>query len=148
MALAFVRNRWPFLPLVAALLPGCSSSAGSSPDAADASEADARSCPSQLPSGSDCATTAPRYEGVIAPLLAARCGECHSPSGVESVTLFDTIARIKADSMQVHIFTQIYQCLMPPAAAPPLTSEERETLLQWFVCDAPAGAADAGAATD
>lgn len=130
-----------FLPVLVALSHGCSSSAVAPAvaDAADASEGAASACPSQLPSDSDCAATAPDYETVVAPLLAARCGSCHSPTGIESVTLFDTFPRIKAGMMQVHIFTQIYQCIMPPATAQPLLPAERETLLQWFVCDAPFG---------
>jgi uncharacterized membrane protein len=108
-------------------------------DAGDASNEVAPACPSQLPSDSDCATTAPDYASVIAPVLAARCGFCHSPTGIESVTLFDTFPRIKAGNMQVHVFTQIYDCLMPPANVQQLLPAEREALLQWFVCDAPFG---------
>jgi len=35
------------------------------------------------------------------------------------------------------VLTRIYGCVMPPASAPPLTPEERQTLLSWFVCGAP-----------
>jgi len=139
-----------FLPVLLALLHGCSSSAAAPADvgdAADASEAAPSACPSQLPSDMDCAATAPDYQSVVAPLLAARCGSCHSPTGIESVTLFDTYSRIKAGKMQLHVFTQIYDCLMPPATAPPLLPAERETLLQWFVCDAPFGG-DGSAGSD
>jgi hypothetical protein len=157
--IAFFRQNLLPLFLLVACAEACGNSAGgASPvidasggaavskdgSSGDASDADLSACPSQLPSDSNCADTAPSYDGVVAPIIVSRCTACHSPTGVEAGTLFDTYARIKANMMQVHLFTQVYYCLMPPPGAPPLTGSERETLLQWFVCDAPRGDASPG----
>jgi hypothetical protein len=146
------RSRFFALPLcaLAVLSPACSDSdnapaeAGVSIDAAptdaalDASDAPPV-CSPDLPSDSDCATASPSYEADIAPIFVKRCTVCHSPTGVQAGTLFDTYPRIKADMMQLHVFAQIYNCLMPPPGQVPLTAAERATVLKWFVCDAPFG---------
>jgi hypothetical protein len=35
------------------------------------------------------------------------------------------------------ILNQVFGCLMPPSCAPQLTPDERQKILQWFVCLTP-----------
>jgi hypothetical protein len=126
--------------LCAALLLGSACGPGPAPAVCATVPA---SCPSPQPGYAD-----------VAPIIEARCAPCHFPGGVEAkVHLFATYAEIKKAGVQIDILTQIRGCppKMPPAGSPPLTDDERATLLGWLYCDAPYdggapdGAADAGA---
>jgi hypothetical protein len=136
--------RFRVIILLLWLLPcaGCSSeSTGGAADAAAASEmaddaaSDSPSCPNDLPPDSDCPPAAPSYGAAVAPIIAARCSVCHRPGGLETSMRFSTYA--DAFALRRQMLTTIYACRMPPAGAVPLSTDERQTLLKWFVCGAP-----------
>jgi hypothetical protein len=94
-------------------------------------------CPLDLPDGGDCPTASPSYIDV-APIFAARCSICHQPGGLDSTFRFDSYAAIYNNRQtKLDIFTQIYNCRMPPQCAPNLSPDERKVMLEWFVCGAP-----------
>ncbi len=105
---------------------GGGSSAGGSSSSAE--------CPSDLPDGEACDSRVPSYQLDVAPIVDRRCGGCHYPgnaSGDVFVEQADLYARRQT------VLTRIYACAMPPEGAAPLTAEERQVLLEWFVCGAP-----------
>jgi hypothetical protein len=141
--------KFRFLVLVACLLcaSGCSSGGeggafdgGEPGDAAESDDdaGDAVTCPNDLPDDGDCPGASPSYDLEIAPIIAARCTVCHAPGGVETTKRFSSYA--EAYSLRRQMLTQIYGCRMPPAAGTPLSTEERQKMLKWFVCNAPADA--------
>ncbi len=97
-------------------------------------------CPADLPVDTDCTTAAPFYEDV-APIIERRCTVCHHPGGLEGTLRFGTYE--DAFLLRQKMLFQVYSCRMPPSCAPDLTSDERQIMLKWFVCGAPA-TADAG----
>jgi hypothetical protein len=101
-------------------------------------------CPIDLPDGGDCAMATPFYADV-APIFAARCSVCHQPGGLDVKFRFDSYPAIYNNRQtRIDIFTQIYNCRMPPSCAPNLSPSERKMMLEWFVCSAP-NAPEAGA---
>jgi uncharacterized membrane protein len=122
---------WQRAPLVALLtfmpLAGCASPGDHSNPPAQ--------CTAGLPSDSDCATAAPSYSADIAPLVSARCLECHEAGNKTSPVVLETRAQIYNQRQLVE--TQVYRCAMPPSDGTPLASSERALLLKWLVCGAP-----------
>jgi hypothetical protein len=113
-----------FLLLVGAA--GCSSASGYE-DPADGGA----SCPNPPNS---CSKPIPSYGAVIEPILEQSCITCHGPKGIAGYS--------EATYEQVHeqlepILSQVSGCVMPPPPYPPLTTEQREALLDWLVCGAP-----------
>lgn len=96
--------------------------------------ADGGSCPNDLPA--DCPTPAPTYADDAAPIIEARCFECHGPGGVaqprRDFTTYDGVFAQRGPMLN-----QVYACRMPPEGAMPLLPDERTVLLQWLVCGAP-----------
>jgi hypothetical protein len=106
-------------------------------------------CPLDLPDGGDCPTASPSYLDVT-PVFSTKCSTCHQPGGLAPKFRFDSYAAIYNNRQtRIDIFTQIYNCRMPPSCAPNLSPEERKLMLEWFVCGAPntpdGGLADQGA---
>jgi hypothetical protein len=92
------------------------------------------SCPLDLPTA--CPTPAPSFQTSVFPTIQARCWGCHGDGGIEvSTHPLETYDLVFAQRRSV--LTQVYGCLMPPADASALTSEERAALLGWLVCGAP-----------
>ena len=91
-------------------------------------------CPNDLPGA--CPSPPPSYARDVAPVIAARCGPCHAPGGVEAAQR-DFSAYATVHTQRVTILTQIHACLMPPADAGTLDAAERATLQGWLVCGAP-----------
>jgi hypothetical protein len=89
------------------------------------------SCP---PVSSACPSPAPTY-AEVAPIVAAKCAPCHSPTGVEPNRPYQTYDQLK--KAQIDILTQVRACRMPKPGSEPLTDAERTTLLGWLYCDAP-----------
>ncbi len=120
-----VRGRRPLIACLW-LLAACSGT----PDSSDTGTG----CPNDLPA--DCPADVPDYNADVAPIIADRCLSCHSPGGAgeagHDFTTWDTL-----NAQQTTVLTQVYACKMPPEGAPPLTSAERGTLLDWLVCGAP-----------
>jgi uncharacterized membrane protein len=79
--------------------------------------------------------SAPTFSGDVAPLFAATCQNCHAPGGQEAVLPFTTYDQIANNALM--IIPQVAACRMPIAPVPPLTDEQRQTILEWFGCGAP-----------
>jgi hypothetical protein len=98
-------------------------------------EGDDATCLADAPA--TCPTTGvPSYATQIAPLINQYCvTECHNPSGSASDQKIATYAQISGKATDV--FNQIYSCNMPYQPSPIPTTDERVTLLTWFVCGTP-----------
>ena len=112
------------LTVMAALAAGC----GDGTSAAGTTGG----CPNDLPAS--CPADAPGYKATIAPLLAASCVSCHSPTGT-SVHYLQTYAEVS--TLAGATLDQVYACKMPPVGYPELSATERAELLGWLVCGAP-----------
>lgn len=77
----------------------------------------------------------PSYARDVAPIIEQRCATCHYPGNRQSSDVFTEYDDVYSERQTV--LTRIYACVMPPAAAPALTPDERRTVLSWFVCGAP-----------
>jgi hypothetical protein len=79
----------------------------------------------------------PSYGSDVVPIIQQKCATpaCHSPTGVEPNRPYQTYDDVK--KIQIDILLQVRDCKMPLAGAPPLSDEERATLLGWLYCDAP-----------
>lgn len=88
-------------------------------------------CPNDYPTS--CPVGAPTFAADVAPMIHARCTICHAAG--QQIPTLDTHDQIMAASARV--FAQIHACLMPPPPRPPLTSDERQTILAWIVCGTP-----------
>ena len=122
---------------------GCAGPKGSDADGPDdpsatspaSSVAGEASCTAVLPSG---CSVAPSYAATIEPLVQRACATCHGPGGVASdrdLTTYANVARLEITEL-----IQIYACQMPPADAGAdamLSSDERQEMMQWFVCGYP-----------
>ena len=89
-------------------------------------------CPDDLPSDKDCGGKVPSYQSDVSSTIAARCGTCHGPGGIEAALPLSTHAQLY-DQRRTGL-NQIFTCLIPPACAMNLSSDERATLLLWLVC--------------
>ena len=92
-------------------------------------------CPDDLPAS--CPMPAPTFSADVAPLIQKYCAVCHSPGGAQPnplLTSYDTIAGSINTARDVE--TQLHACKMPPSDEPQPTSDERQTILGWFVCGA------------
>jgi uncharacterized membrane protein len=116
--------------LVAGFIPISISIATSTLLGGGCSDGGAASCPTAYPTA--CPSVAPTFAAVVAPVLHARCTICHAPG--QQVPTLDTYAHISAQSQQV--FFRVQSCAMPPPPRPPLTLDERDTILNWIVCGA------------
>lgn len=103
----------------------CSSSGGGFP------EAGATTCPALLRS---CPKIVPSYSSVVLPILQANCVVCHSPRGGYG---YDESTYAQIHAQQSSILDKVNDCSMPPESYPPLSSTERQALLDWLVCGSP-----------
>jgi hypothetical protein len=110
---------------LALLLAGC----GGEP----AAPAAPRTCALVLPSA--CTPPAPSYAADVSPLIAKHCVPCHMPGGVSRDRPLVTHAQVFA--RRGTVLDQIRRCKMPPPEEPPLADAEANTLMNWFMCDAP-----------
>ncbi len=86
---------------------------------------------------SDCPSAVPSFDRDIAPIVASRCRLCHSPNAIAARVEFDTYPL--AYYWYKVMYAQVYGCQMPPSCAGPMPEDERQTMLKWFVCNAPPG---------
>lgn len=111
-------------------LAACSSS--SNADAGPAS-----SCPNVSTS---CPAAPPSWKNDVQPLIATYCLTCHGDGGIEQ-SRFDYTTYQGVYKARAAMVTQVYQCQMPPLDAsppsPPLTADQRETIVAWLACGAP-----------
>jgi len=112
--------------LLAGLPAACSDAGSGSLDEAGTAECPSlvRACPRQVPS----------YAHEVEPLLANRCVVCHSPYGGYG---FDEETHAEVAAQSGAMLTQVADCMMPPSGMAPLTTAERQALLDWLVCGAP-----------
>ncbi len=95
---------------------------------------DRGSCPNDLPQA--CASNVPSYKTDITPVIGNKCNQCHTDGGPGSAKFdFSTYNNVYAGRSSM--LNQVYACRMPPSDASALTSDERASLLNWFVCHAP-----------
>ena len=92
------------------------------------------SCPSDLPPA--CPTPAPSFSAEVSTIYRTKCEACHAPGGQEANKPFTTLAQIHAEPLST-MLSQVYNCVMPLATAPELTTDERQALLGWLVCMEP-----------
>ena len=92
------------------------------------------SCPRDLPM--TCPMPAPSFAGQVHAIYQTRCQPCHTPGGLESKKPFVTLAQIRAEPLST-MLGQVYNCVMPQAPSAPLTTDERQALLGWLVCEEP-----------
>jgi uncharacterized membrane protein len=122
---ALLRAAW--LSLAAGLLACGSGAPGPSDGGADGS-ACARADPS-------CPNVVPSYANGVRATLEQRCVTCHypnSPLAESSLATYPAAHLVFGAALG-----QVSACLMPPATAPQLSSEERAALLSWLACGAP-----------
>jgi hypothetical protein len=109
----------------------CSNASGN-PDAGTGS-----SCPNVSTS---CPATPPSWKNDVQPLIATYCLACHGDGGIEQ-SQFDYTTYQGVYKNRAAMVTQVYQCQMPPPdaslPAPPLTADQRETIVAWLACGAP-----------
>ena len=82
-----------------------------------------------------CSATALTYDTGIGELLSERCSPCHAADGVEAVRILTDYRHVFGQ--RTGIGTQLVACAMPPVGAPPLSSSERQQILDWLTCRAP-----------
>jgi hypothetical protein len=92
----------------------------------------APACPEDLPAA--CPDPAPTWAADAEPAIARACLACHGGQGPASIVL-STWDDVSAHRREV--LSQVYACRMPPDDAPPLSADDRATLLAWLVCGAP-----------
>jgi hypothetical protein len=96
----------------------------------------AGSCPMDLPSSGGCPQAAPSYARVIAPIVEQRCQGCHYRDNPFSSVVLEEYEGVFAARRTA--LTLVYGCNMPPAEGMPLSAAERQALMLWLVCGAPA----------
>jgi len=118
---------------VAVALAACSSSGPASPAVnMDAATDAGPVCPNDLPAS--CPSMVPSYKTDIAPILATYCVTCHSPTGVAG---YPEVTYADVSKQASSILDTVYQCTMPPIGSSQLTVQQRVTLMDWLVCNAP-----------
>ena len=90
-------------------------------------------CPAPPQMG--CPADALSFDTGIGELLHSRCYPCHSADGVERTRQLTDYAHVSGERMS--IASQLVTCSMPPAGSPPLSSSERQQILDWFACGGP-----------
>jgi hypothetical protein len=89
-----------------------------------------------IPLPTECPTPAPTFAHDVAPIIGQRCsGPCHfgAPRGPWALTDYGHVADWKDDVQAL-----VHNCTMPPQdAGVPITTAERETILNWIRCGLP-----------
>lgn len=117
------------LPLFAWAV-GCSGSKD------DLSDSGAGSCPSLVVSCPTDVADDPSYANEVEPILQNNCAVCHSPDGGYGHDLV-TYEEVYDQAQEGDLISWVSQCSMPPSNFPPLTTAQRQTLLDWLACGAP-----------
>jgi uncharacterized membrane protein len=89
-------------------------------------------CPNDYPA--TCPSGASTFAAEVAPLMHGRCTTCHAAG--QQLPTMDTYLDIRAAAPGV--LMQLTQCppRMPPAPNPPLSADQRRTILSWLACGA------------
>ena len=94
--------------------------------------------PANCPRGDfppSCPIPSPTFVANAEPIFQARCQPCHAPGGPKADVPLTTWTQIERRLSTV--VSLVNSCMMPPPGALALTSDERQTLLGWFACNAP-----------
>jgi hypothetical protein len=112
---------------------GSSHDADETPGAGGTTQAE-RDASCQVPPPTECPYPAPTYADVE-PILERSCRTCHGSDAVNGPWPLEDYPHVLAwsDSMR----DEILNCLMPPKEAPPLTPEDRLTMMEWIRCGLP-----------
>jgi len=86
---------------------------------------------------SECPAVIPSYADEVAPILAARCGQCHTRGNPDPMAPWPLDNPEDLADWSTPLEADLAECLMPPPGAEPLTDAERETLHVWLTCGAP-----------
>ena len=117
------------LIVAAVVAAACSSAPGDPVDAG----AQATTCVRSDPS---CGNDPPSYMTTVHPILEAACVTCHYPGSnlaESSLATYEAVQGVSGAALG-----QVESCLMPPPGAPMLTDAQRNAVLAWLVCGAPA----------
>jgi hypothetical protein len=84
-----------------------------------------------------CPTVMPSYGAQVRPIVDVWCAPCHfnGGSGTGKGYDFSTLAGLRG-GLSTNL-TDLHTCRMPPEDAAALSPANRETLIEWLVCDAP-----------
>ena len=87
------------------------------------------------PLPTECPGEAPSYAGVVAPIIADKCSQCHNAELHLAWPLDDpSDVADWADSMLLNLGA----CLMPPRDSDVVMSDaDREAINDWLICGAP-----------
>jgi uncharacterized membrane protein len=107
--------------VILALASGCR------PAAVTPSTSEAKGCPAPPPS----------YRADVEPVLREKCFACHAGNG-DAVDELDLSKFETVHAGRVALEGKVRARAMPPAGRPGLTDSERQTLLSWLGCQAPA----------
>jgi hypothetical protein len=92
--------------------------------------------PCEVAAPTDCVEPAPSYATAIAPIISARCRECHEDGNTDGnwpLTEYSHVADW-GDGVRASIL----DCSMPPPEAKSrMRNDERALVLQWIRCGMP-----------
>jgi mono/diheme cytochrome c family protein len=114
--------------LLLACASGCSGSDG------NPSPSDVTTCLELVGSCPKAVASYPSYAKTVEPIFQNNCVGCHSPAGGEG---FDLVTYPEVYNQAGAMVSWISECSMPPPSYPPLTTAQRQTLLDWLACGAP-----------
>jgi hypothetical protein len=93
---------------------------------------DASVCDRQLPT---CPPAPPSYQRDVAPIIVRECAACHYPGSTIARGVYSTYGQLQAGRGSV--LNEVFACKMPVAPVPPLSPDDRTTLLTWIECGGP-----------
>lgn len=76
----------------------------------------------------------PSFSAEVAPILDARCNNCHAPDIDGGPWPLDTQKNVK--DWSTLLIKDLKECSMPPPGSP-LPAAERDKLWAWLICGAP-----------
>ena len=87
------------------------------------------------PAPETCPSPKPSYSKQVAPILDAKCNNCHVGGIDKPWSLADYQS---VDDWRISILQDILSCTMPPLdGGVALTTEERDVIAGWIACKAP-----------
>jgi hypothetical protein len=93
---------------------------------------DAAACDRELPT---CPPAPPSYQRDVAPIITRECAACHYTGSTIARGVYSTYAQLQAGRGSV--LNEVFACKMPVAPVPPLSPDDRTTLLTWIECGGP-----------
>lgn len=87
-----------------------------------------------VPAPTECPDPPPLYSDVE-PIMERSCNSCHNPEVLDGPWPLNDYPHVLAWSDALR--DELLNCLMPPKEAPPLTPEDRLTMMEWIRCGLP-----------